>query len=214
MGRLDGKAAIVTGATSGMGRAIALLFAHEGASGTGQRPRPRTGPRDRGRDPRGRRPCDVHCRRRQPPGDGRRAGPGVHGGLRRRRPCRSVRGDARSRFDHRRPSRDVERIARRQPRVGLLPAQGRAARDEGARRIRGRHRLDCRVQGLSEPRRVPAPPRARSSRSSARRRSTTPPRSASTSCAPAPWTRRSSGRPRPRSPIRRRQCKTPGGRRR
>ena len=32
MGRLDGKAAIVTGATSGMGRAIALLFAHEGAS--------------------------------------------------------------------------------------------------------------------------------------------------------------------------------------
>jgi NAD(P)-dependent dehydrogenase (short-subunit alcohol dehydrogenase family) len=32
MGRLDGKAAIVTGATSGMGRAIALLFGREGAS--------------------------------------------------------------------------------------------------------------------------------------------------------------------------------------
>jgi NAD(P)-dependent dehydrogenase (short-subunit alcohol dehydrogenase family) len=32
MGRLDGQAAIVTGATSGMGRATALLFALEGAS--------------------------------------------------------------------------------------------------------------------------------------------------------------------------------------
>jgi NAD(P)-dependent dehydrogenase (short-subunit alcohol dehydrogenase family) len=32
MGRLEGKAAIVTGATSGMGRATALLFAREGAS--------------------------------------------------------------------------------------------------------------------------------------------------------------------------------------
>ncbi len=32
MGRLQGKAAIVTGATSGMGRATALLFAREGAA--------------------------------------------------------------------------------------------------------------------------------------------------------------------------------------
>jgi NAD(P)-dependent dehydrogenase (short-subunit alcohol dehydrogenase family) len=32
MGRLQGKAAIVTGATSGMGRATAILFAREGAS--------------------------------------------------------------------------------------------------------------------------------------------------------------------------------------
>jgi len=32
MGKLDNKAAIVTGATSGMGRAIALLFAKEGAA--------------------------------------------------------------------------------------------------------------------------------------------------------------------------------------
>jgi NAD(P)-dependent dehydrogenase (short-subunit alcohol dehydrogenase family) len=32
MGKLHGKAAIVTGATSGMGRAVALLFAREGAS--------------------------------------------------------------------------------------------------------------------------------------------------------------------------------------
>ncbi|HOC19702.1 MAG TPA: SDR family NAD(P)-dependent oxidoreductase, partial [Vicinamibacterales bacterium] len=32
MGRLAGKRAIVTGATSGMGRATALLFAREGAS--------------------------------------------------------------------------------------------------------------------------------------------------------------------------------------
>ncbi|HSD27953.1 MAG TPA: SDR family NAD(P)-dependent oxidoreductase, partial [Vicinamibacteria bacterium] len=31
MGRLQGKAAIVTGATSGMGRATAILFAREGA---------------------------------------------------------------------------------------------------------------------------------------------------------------------------------------
>jgi NAD(P)-dependent dehydrogenase (short-subunit alcohol dehydrogenase family) len=32
MGKLEGKAAIVTGATSGMGRAVALLFAREGAA--------------------------------------------------------------------------------------------------------------------------------------------------------------------------------------
>ena len=32
MSKLQGKAAIVTGATSGMGRATALLFAREGAS--------------------------------------------------------------------------------------------------------------------------------------------------------------------------------------
>ncbi len=32
MGKLQGKAAIVTGATSGMGRATAILFAHEGTS--------------------------------------------------------------------------------------------------------------------------------------------------------------------------------------
>ena len=32
MGRLEGKTAIVTGATSGMGRAVACLFAREGAS--------------------------------------------------------------------------------------------------------------------------------------------------------------------------------------
>ena len=32
MGKLQGKAAIVTGATSGMGRATAVLFAREGAS--------------------------------------------------------------------------------------------------------------------------------------------------------------------------------------
>lgn len=32
MQRMNGRAAIITGATSGMGRATALLFAREGAS--------------------------------------------------------------------------------------------------------------------------------------------------------------------------------------
>ena len=66
MGKLQGKAAIVTGATSGMGRATAILFAREGASVVASGRDPERGPRSWRRSAR-RGAGGVRARRRQPP---------------------------------------------------------------------------------------------------------------------------------------------------
>ena len=84
MGKLQGKAAIVTGATSGMGRATALLFAREGASVVASGRDAERGPSLVERDPRRRRPGRVRARRRQPARDERAAGGDVRARVRRR----------------------------------------------------------------------------------------------------------------------------------
>ena len=109
MGKLQGKAAIVTGATSGMGRATALLFAREGAAVVAS-----------GRDPeRGRAVVDEiragGGRAEFVPGDvslqetNERLVGRVRARVRRGGRGRGVRGDARPRLGDRRSRRDLAR---------------------------------------------------------------------------------------------------------
>ena len=172
MSKLQGKAAIVTGATSGMGRATALLFAREGASVVasgrdlerGGASSTRSAPAGAGR---------VRGRRREPARDERAPGGRVPARVRRGRHGRVLRGMLGPRLGDRRSRRDVEADARREPRRRLLPAALSPPGAAGARRgiDRGR-RVDRGLQGVPEPRGLLRLARERSSLSSGRSRST------------------------------------------
>ena len=155
MHRMNGRTAIITGATSGMGRATALLFAREGAAIVASGRDEARGRELEAQIRSGGRPGRVRARRCQPSRNQRQARGAVRPRVRRPRHDRLLRGDARPRLRHRCAARHVAADDRRQPRRGVLPASGGTAGHEGARRgLGGRRRVDRGAEGFPEPRRL------------------------------------------------------------
>ena len=177
---LAGRVAFVTGAASGIGKAIAARLAARGRRGRGRRPRRRRGAR-RGRGDGGRRHGDRGRRRRRRRGGRGRRDPGGVRHLRRRRPG----GEQRRPVDLQAAARDDDgRLGppARGDGPGLVPGQPGGGPGDGGAGARRRHRLRRVEERGGRRHRTTSP--------TARPRPTRPTRSG---CSPPSWARSGSG---------------------